>query len=260
MNKINNFDDLFKKYEVVLNKNKNINYKYSKEIQFKINNIVECNCELCKNEIACQNKMIEINKNLITNIKTDNIFYKGKNNEINENVNKKNNLIFSKSKTLHSFEIAHHFTPKINKDEINKSGLKKRDKSENKSSDKKQKRESMKKKEKEEYIDLTQNNKIEYYFEKEVKNEKDKTSSQKKKDKKNIKKKNIKNKDNISGNETESEEEKETKNKKNRKSKGKDIIEIISDTESDNGNGDRSSSKKKKIRYPKINRKNKRKK
>ena len=64
MNKINNLEELFKKYELFLNKNKYANYKYGKEIEIKfdIDNYGECNCELCRDEIDEIALQEEINK------------------------------------------------------------------------------------------------------------------------------------------------------------------------------------------------------
>ena len=202
MNKISNLDDLFKKYELFINqRNKKKSYIYGKEIEIKIDNVVECNCDLCQNEIACMNKMSEINKNLITNVNTDNFNFKGNNNNVkkenednnNKNAENKNKDIFSKSKTLYSFESVFQFIPLDKKEnenenenkrniielaETKKEGTnKKRYPKKNSSSKKKNKNRSSsynqnKKKENEKFLDVPGNT-IDTYFYKENKNGKE---------------------------------------------------------------------------------------
>ena len=298
MNKIQNLDELFKKYEIfICTGNKKNDFIYGKEIEIKLSNTVDCNCDLCKNEIACMNKMSEINKNLITNVNTDNLFFIGNYKE-NENNNKiiedKKNTIFSKSKTIHSFESVYQYFPPLKSDkdineakqeEIKNSSSPKKGRSQNKSMNKNKKKQSIKKKEIEQFVDVPQN-KIDYYLEtenekeKEKEKEKDKEKSNdisyddendKKKRKKsqkevkNKRQKNTKYKDDKTG--SESDEEKVEKNKKNKKKqknkeKSKNNLIIINDSESEkenyeDSNKSTSSGKKKKIQYPKVSRKNK---
>ena len=203
MNKISNLDELFKKYEAfICSRNKKDSYICGKEIEIKINNIEQCNCNLCCNEIACQNKMSEINKNLITHVNTDNFDFKGnisinkKENEKNKNVEDKKNNIFSKSKTIYSFESVYQYIPidknenendrndrnlaeiTENKEKETKkmNGPKKEKSSQNKSTNKaneNEKSSSNNKKEIEKFLDVPQNT-IDSYFNKENQNEKEK--------------------------------------------------------------------------------------
>ena len=201
MNKISNLDELFKKYETFINsRNKKDSYICGKEIEIKINNIEQCNCNLCCNEIACQNKMSEINKNLITHVNTDNFNFKGnisvdkKENENNKNVEDKKNNIFSKSKTIHSFESIYQYIP-IDKNENDRNDRnlseitekkeeetkkmtnpKKEKSSQNKSrykANESEKSSLNNKKEIEKFLDVPENT-IDSYFNKENKNEKEK--------------------------------------------------------------------------------------
>ena len=84
MNRINNLEDLFEKYKIFMSINKDGNTKSYKEIELKIDNKSqdECNCELCKSEAACMKKLIEVNKNKIIGVNIENLFYdSNKNNE-----------------------------------------------------------------------------------------------------------------------------------------------------------------------------------
>ena len=72
MNKLNKIDDLFAKYEIFFKYGNEINKKKN-ELEIKIENNSECNCELCKNEKACLLKMSEINKKINTNVNVENI-------------------------------------------------------------------------------------------------------------------------------------------------------------------------------------------
>ena len=265
MNKLNNLDELFKKYEI-LNKNINMNYKYSKEIEIKLdNNSHKCNCDICKNEIACINRVSEINKNLIVGVNTDNIFLAGsikqnnkKEKETKQIKNNKTNNIFTKSKTLLSFECSYNYIPKPKTElieNIKKSRSLKKINSQDKSSNKSGDKNKSKKNEKHDDLSL-ENNKIDDYLEI-IKLSDEEEEEEKKINKKKINKKKEKNSKKISKKEeiksdSESEEEK-LKNKKNRKkSRPKKKIKIeISDSENDDNSSDSEKNKKAKIQYPK---------
>ena len=212
MNKIGGFEDLFKKYQIFMNidnkntKNNYGNYKFGKEIEIKIDNQEKCNCELCKSELACMKKMSEVNKNLITGVKIEDIFYTGKHKKISDNTNlstdnyqisyeakeksknkdkdkDKNNLKFTESKTKYSFELVYNYIPqsKENDDngisnqiievedkEVKESNRNsmKKEKSKDKSLNKNKKKQN-KKKNSENFIDVPKDNKIYDYFVKE---------------------------------------------------------------------------------------------
>ena len=280
MNKISNLDELFKKYETFINsRNKKDSYICGKEIEIKINNIEQCNCNLCCNEIACQNKMSEINKNLITHVNTDNFNFKGnisvdkKENENNKNVEDKKNNIFSKSKTIHSFESIYQYIP-IDKNENDRNDRnlseitekkeeetkkmtnpKKEKSSQNKSRYKTNENEKSSlnnKKEIEKFLDVPENT-IDSYFNKENKNEKEKENenennennqdfnvldeiykNRKKKEKKNKKRKST-NKYKEEKNESIDDEENEKeKNKKRKKSQKRNKNKTIIIKDSEN--------------------------
>ena len=275
MNKINNLDELFKKYEIFMNKNKFADYKYGKEIEIKFDNCVECNCELCSNEIACMNRMSEINKNLITNVNTDNIFYSGIITKKNENNSKKEkekekekNPKFSESKMQYSFEYQLRYIPQI-KEEKEKENQESIKKSDNDS----QKSRSMKRKKSEKYIEIYTDEKIDKYLDvskfceekneekteikvendrKSEKSEDKKKSSQKKEQKR--KSSTIKSPEEESASKSEEKYLKNRKNKKNRKSKGRNKKKevVIIDSDSDKSDNSRENSRNKKITYPKI--------
>ena len=289
MNKINNLDELFKKYEIFLNKNKFANYKFGKEIEIKFDNCVECNCELCSNEISCMNKVSEINKSLISSVNTDNIFYSGiikkSENNSKKEKEKEKNPKFSESKIQQSFEYQLRYVPQKIKEEIKEDKKENENEKENeiqeefkKPVNNNKKRKSINKKKSEKYIDLYTNEKIDNYVEIEKSNvgeKKDKNGKKSEKSEKNEKKESSQNKEkkrrstSVKYPQEESEgksEEKYVKNKKNkksRKSKGrnkkKEVITIESDSESSSGKSDNSpgNSRKKKKSYPK-NAKNKR--
>ena len=189
MNKIDNLENLFKKYEIYMKKNNSNNFVCGREIEIKFDNYVECNCELCRDEIACMNKMVEINKNLITNVATDNIFYSGNEKQEESNPltiknNDKQNTMFSNSKTKYSFEYQFRYIPKV------KYQIKEEPKEEKKIIELKKyddteiiKIEEEKEEDSEIYIDLTLNNKIDDYFKKEeIKKEKESEDKEVKKE------------------------------------------------------------------------------
>ena len=230
MNKIDNFEDLFKKYQIFMNiDNKNTNnnygnYKFGKEIEIKIDNQEKCNCELCKSELACMKKMSEVNKNLITGVKIEDIFYTGKDKKISDNTNlstdnyqisyeakeksknknkdkDKSNLKFTESKTKYSFELVYNYIPQSKESEDNgisnqiievedkeikdsNRNSMKKEKSKDKSLNKNKKKPN-KKKNSEIFIDVPKDNKIYDYF---VKENDTKENSDEPKEKENNKK------------------------------------------------------------------------
>ena len=119
MNKIQNLEELFEKYKnfrKINNNSDDYNHRYHREVEIKIDNEVQCNCDLCKNENSYMKNLIEINKSLITGVNIDSLSYKSnkqkdivlpfKNDHISYNPETKdpiNNSIFNKNKTLHSF-------------------------------------------------------------------------------------------------------------------------------------------------------------
>ena len=63
MNKLNNIDDIFIRFEQsIKNENQKNDYKEIKIDEININNNNICNCDLCKNENACVKKVLDINK------------------------------------------------------------------------------------------------------------------------------------------------------------------------------------------------------
>jgi hypothetical protein len=75
MNRISDIAELFEKYKIFMKNNKS--FKSDKEIEVKIDNKSpeECNCDLCKSELACMKKIIELNKNKIIGVNAESIFY-----------------------------------------------------------------------------------------------------------------------------------------------------------------------------------------
>jgi len=269
INKINNLDDLFGKYIIFqkINKNKDIiNYKYDKEVEIKINQEVECKCDLCKSEYACMKKLSEINKNLNTEFKSENLFLEAKQesykhlNEKNssgrkisydgESKDENNNFIFKKNKTLHSFVAAYEYIS----DKNEKSSHKRRRSSLINSSGKKSINSD--KKESKGTNEDKNSNKIENYFSNEKeKNEKERNIDDDKSDKvnkskgKNKKKKGRKKsyKEEKSDSDNESEEEiKIKKKKKGKKSRKKEKEKKYNDSDSDNESDNETKIKNKK--------------
>ena len=259
MNKLNNLEELFKKYELFMKYGKRNNYISNKEIEIKIDNGEECNCELCQSEKACVNKISEINKKSNIDVNVESIQIQAEysqrkkqkkdvanqyetNNNYSISLQGKNSGIFSKSKTTRSIESVYQYLPpkmnikeeKEEEEEIKSSAKRKKSKSKNKESETKEKKE-----EKENFIDVANNTKIDEYFEKEKKEEQEekeekeekeeenerKSTSRKKSTKRNNNKKNAKKKTYRYPEESdhdESEEEKEKdKKKKKRKSKSR---------------------------------------
>jgi len=132
MNKIQNLEEIFEKYKNLKNINNNsdtYNHRYINEVEIKINNEIQCNCELCKNEYSCIKKVSEMNKSLITGVNTGNLFFKSNkrmdiaypsNNEHisygPETKDQNNNSIFNKNKTLHTFVTEYEFISDKNDD------------------------------------------------------------------------------------------------------------------------------------------------
>jgi len=257
MNKIDNLEELFKKYQIFMNiekKNTNNIYKFGKEIEIKINNQEKCNCELCKSELACMKKMSEVNKNLITGVKIEDIFYNGNNKTKSDNTNlstdqyqisyeakekNKNNFKFTESKTKHTFELVYNYIPQSYNDNDNQvieveekeskesnKNSKKKEKSKDKSLKKNKKKQNKSKKDSdsENYIDVPKDNKIYYYFDKEIDT---KENSDEPKEEENNKKDNNKRKKSV---------KKENKSKRNSMNKYYIVDEDDDDDNDDNYN------------------------
>ena len=291
MNKINNFKELFEKYKIFMS-DKTGNFKHEKEIEIKLGNKSqdECNCELCKNELACMKKLVELNKNKIIEVNIENLFYNGNKNKEEDKDKEKDDdkddkeIEYKKTKTTYpprksrgssaKKKVREKFSEsKIKKSseenfeyiaEEKKEKLKSKSKSKKRNSSmSKAKRESTNKKEK-----IEEDNKLDSYFKKEIKDEEKKSDSEweisdkdnKKKIKNKKKEKSKRNKsykeekkDSNSQSEEEEKEEKETKNKKNKrkqKSKNKKRNKKYSDNESDDEDIKLKANKKKK-KYPK---------
>ena len=75
MNKISDIAELLEKYKIFMKNNKS--FKSDKEIEVKIDNKSkeECNCVLCKSELACMKKITELNKNKIIGVSAESLFY-----------------------------------------------------------------------------------------------------------------------------------------------------------------------------------------
>jgi len=293
MNKINDLEELFAKYEVFMKYGNKISYRTKKEVEIKIDNDEECNCELCKNEKACVKKISEMNNKSNINMSIESIQIKAeyspkakKNTNPNDQLETNNYSIsfagknksglFSKSKTMHSFETVLQYIPaKINnelmdiEEKVEKETYPKR-KSKSKSKSK-SKRNSKKNEKEEEYIDLTKETKLEEFFEKEKEKEEEnqdeikeeekeeeissnnKSRSRKKNSKRNNKKNKKKNSSFIKDEtESESEEKDKKKDKKKKKQKSKSRNKSysrkypISDSETESDESDFTKNKNKK--------------
>ena len=232
MNKLNKIDDLFSKYEIFFKYGNEINNKNNKEIEIKIDDDSECNCELCKNDKACLLKMSEVNKKINTNVNVENILLSAKYSRKNEDNNQSNQnnlpnsfqaLSFNKSKTKPSFESVFQYLPKqedklsIFKSDIPKSNEK--DLSEEKKRDEEKQ---------ENFIELINNNtKLEDFFKK-VEGKKEKKKNKNKSENrenfieltKNAKLEDFfKKEDKVKNNRNKSENKSEMKSKKNTSSK-----------------------------------------
>ena len=293
MNKINNLEELFAKYEVFMKYGNKINYQKNKEIEIKIDNDEECNCELCKNEKACVKKISEMNKKTNINMSIESIQFKAEYSpKAKQNINPNDNLetnnysisfagknksgLFSKSKTIHSFETVYQYIPpKINQElsdieEKNEKETYPKRKSKSKSKNKSKR--SSKKNDEETYIDLTKDTKLEEFFEKEEDEENKEENKEEEKEeelssnnksrsrKKNSKRNNKKNKKKISSfikdeTESESEEKDKKKDKKKKKQKSKSRNKSysrkypISDSETESDESDFTKNKNKKVSH-----------
>ena len=189
MNKLNKIDDLFAKYEIFFKYGNEINKKKN-ELEIKIENDSECNCELCKNEKACLLKMSEINKKINTNVNVENILLNAEyphKDDINKNKQiSQNNLpislngfAFNKSKTKPSFESNYQYLPKEEDKSLmiktNISYSNKKSQSTNKKKNEEQIKENI-----ENFIELPNNTKIEDFFKKEDNDENNKNQSENK--------------------------------------------------------------------------------
>ena len=280
INRIHNLDDLFGKYEIMQKINK------SNEVEIKINQEVECKCDLCKSEYACMKKLSEINQNLITEINTENLYLEA-NKENNKNLNssgkkkvsydgeskdQNNSFIFKKNKTLHSFVAAYEYIPEKQDKSSNKKRKSSLLRSEKKSisSDKKESKGTNEDK---------NSNKIEKYFSNEKeKNEKERNTNTNTKDDdtsnndnkskgKNKSKKGRKKsyKEEKTDGDSENEEEiKIQKKKKRKKSRKKEKEEKDNDNDDNNNKSDNETKikndkeAKKGKKYPKaLSKKNK---
>ena len=295
MNKLNKLEELFNKYELFLKYGNKNNYMKNNEIEIKIDNGEECNCELCQNQKACIRKISEMNKSTNIDVNVESIMIeaqnppneKSKENGIGQyqtdnyfiSFQGKNKTgLFSKSKTLHSFESVYQYVPprfnikeEEKEEEIKPASDKKKSKSKSKSKSKDKRSSTKDKKEKENFIDVSNNAKIEDYVKKEEKEE-DKDDKENSENKKRSRKKSLKKNNNKKNKKTnitkymedsdiESEEEKEKekekdKKKKKRKSKSRNksysrkYIDTESETESEESDYIKNKNKKSN-QYPK---------
>ena len=283
MNKLNKIEELFAKYEIVLKYGNIDKYNAKKEIEIKIDDNAKCNCDLCKNEIASFKKMSEINKQLNTDVKIENLFIKSEyphkeddkqNRELYKNNYKYegNNRIeiFNKLKTLQSSESSYQYLPPkdlIKREKTSESKYKENDGiviklKENE--DKKEKFIDISGK-KENFNEISNNMKIVDFFVSDKKNgEKKSEKKNKSKQKSSGKKSKSKNKKSYSNKKEKSsnkkkEEKKNIKNKNNKKDKSKPksknyrkhypVSESESESYSENNDSDYES--KKTFAYPK---------
>lgn len=273
MNKIDNLNALFAKYEVFMRYTNRDYYKRNKEIELKIDNDSDCNCELCRSDIACMKKIGEMNKKLNTNVSVENLLIKGeKNNKKEKNEFKKANNnqiifegknksgIFSKSKTNYSFESVFQYLPnqlKIEeenddiKENTNSKKNKKKTKSKSRSRKKSTTKKSKSKKEKEDKDDKFTDKKMDEYLLKEeeedkyldladiidsINKEKNKGRKKSAKNKKRNSYKNSEDSDNESEEEIIKEKEKAKKKKKSKTvRRNKSVDRKIHDTEGETG-------------------------
>ena len=264
MNKLNNIDEIFEKFE------KSIKYNLIKDYkEIKINDInlknqceCECECELCKNDDACIKKVSNLNKNKIKIIKSENFDFIGKNEKIKNiemgigngeeiyyrGMSEKKNNIFTKSKTRFSenTKFEYNYISHIDsneKDKTFKNISKKKIKSDEMNEENEKKEEDKNKEE-----DIKEDNKEEE--EEEPKQEKNKKKLKKLKRNKKIKKdkkykirnkykkkpKNDEDDEESSDKEKNSDEDKEENNRKLKKTR--------KSNKSDNNNRDEDSEEK----------------
>ena len=272
MNKIKTIDELFEKYKLFINIDKDGSFKYDKEIEIKINNKTneECNCELCKSEKACKSKIIELNKSKIMGVNAENLFLSGKNKkDEDEKIEtkrterktyppknprsssaKKKSIKFSASKIKEASRESYGSISKEKKSSSSKKGRK--------SSTKKDRTEIVDKKIDEFIIEKSINdNEEKENIEDEI-SEEEKKKKGKNKKKVNSKRRQSNSKSKRRKKEKDSDsdsEEKETKNKKNKKkekSKNKKKEKKNYDSDSEDEDEDlKSKNDKKKKKYPK---------
>ena len=289
MNKIKSFGDIFEKYKSFI-KDKNGSFKYDKEIEIKIKNKdpEECDCELCKNEIACMKKLIEVNKNKIIGVNIESIFYDGNENKIKNKKDeededeeiyiKKTKKTYPPTKSRNSSGKKKSYS-KFSASKIKESSGgnieyigKERSKSKKRTSSSKKKRQSSKGKrsssrhsinKKEKKIEEEEDMKIDDFLVKEadikeleeiiadtIDNNIKKKGKNKKKEKSKSRSKSKEEKYE-SNSESEEKETKNKKNKKKQKSKNKKKEKKNSDSESEDEKVKTKDKKKKKQQYPK---------
>ena len=264
INKMKNLEELFTKYERFIKYGNKNSYKKNKEVEIKIENEEECNCDLCQNEKACVKKISELNKKSNVNISIESIQIQAEyspkakkktnsNNQLETNnysitfEGKDKSGLFSKSKTLHTFETVYQYIPpKIEKENEKEEDIKEEEldieektqtypKRKNSKSKSKSKRQSISKKEEnsdDKYIDVdvtkeTKDSKLEEEIKEELEENKEeevssdnKSRSKRNNNKKNNKKNKKRNSYNIKD-DSESESEEKEKNKKKKKQKSK---------------------------------------
>ena len=298
MNKMNNLEELFSKYEVFMKYGNKNNYMKNNEIQIKIDNGEECNCELCQNEKACIKKISEMNKSINIDVNVESIMIEAQNPpEIKKKENdtekyqtnnyyisfkgKNKSGLFSKSKTLHSFESVFQYVPprldiqeenkeeekeeikekEVKEEQIKSASNKKKSKSksESKSKSKSKSRSKSKnkkeKKDKENFIDVINNAKIDEYLTKEE-NDKEEKENEEDKEEKEEKEKSENRKQSRKKN-----AKKNNNNKKNKRNSSKysnnDVINYeMSSDEEEEKEKEKEKDKKKKKRKSKSRNKN----
>ena len=269
MNKLNKIDDLFAKYEIFFKYGNEINKKKN-ELEIKIENDSECNCELCKNEKACLLKMSEINKKINTNVNVENILLNAEyphKDEVNKNKQiSQNNLpislngfAFNKSKTKPSFESNYQYLPKEEDKSLmiktNISYSNKKSQSSNKKKNEEQIKENI-----ENFIELPNNTKIEDFFKKEDNDENNKNQSENKSKNKSRKSSAKKIKESVSKKKDKKRKEKSKKNNKKakRNSRNKSLNRKSYDSDSEKENSidseeeNQKGKNKRTYKYPKV--------
>ncbi len=272
MNKISNIEELFEKYKIFFKNNASFNS--NKNIEIKLNNKIqeECNCDLCKSELACMKKITELNKNKIIGVNIESLFYIAKNDKYQNNEKEDKMEVDRQTKKTYppktssgrkkSSSITKFSESKIKKSSSEKYEYIPKEKSRSKSKSKsKSKRKNNNQNEKKYEEDI----KIDTIFKKEEiviekKEDAENEDSEKDKKKKNKDKKKEKNKRNKSykdkkesSSESEEKESKSKKNKKKPKSKKRKKEKQYSDSESEGSVEEdiKVKSNKKKRHYPK---------
>jgi len=263
LNKMNNLEELFIKYEKFfkyVNKNKN-NYSTINEIEIKIDNDEECTCELCQDDEACIKRVSEMNKKININMNTESILIKAdyepknkiKQNEINRSYNialegKEKSGVFSKSKTSYSFETVYQYVPP-------KLDIKE------KSKEKSKKKSSQKGKEK--FIDVENDTKIDENVDKEEKEEREEKEEKEensinKSNKSRSKSKNKSRSKSKSKSKSKNKSNKRNNKKNDKKQSIKDILDLINEDNKKDGEEEKEKEKEKE-KKEKNKKKNKRK-